>query len=106
MDIKAVHHDLLLDQSVKVERPLKKTAGAADTSKKETQKAAREFEAMFASLMLKSMRSTVGKDPLTGGGQGEEIYRSLLDQEYASIMASGDGLGLAKIIEQQLTDKK
>lgn len=106
MDVKMLPQELLLDQSVKTERPLKKTAGAADMSKKEVQKAARDFEAMFASLMLKSMRSTVGKDPLTGGGQGEEIYRSLLDQEYASIMASGDGLGLAKIMEQQLTDKK
>ena len=106
MDVKMLPQELLLDQSVKTERPLKKTAGSADMSKKEVQKAARDFEAMFASLMLKSMRSTVGKDPLTGGGQGEEIYRSLLDQEYASIMVSGDGLGLAKIIEQQLTDKK
>lgn len=106
MDIKAVPHDLLLDQTASTERPLKKTVAVADKSKAEVKKAAREFEAMFASLMLKSMRSTVGKDPLTGGGQGEEIYRSLLDQEYANIMASGDGLGLAKIIEQQMTDKK
>lgn len=106
MDIKAIPHDLLLDQTAKVERPLKNSAASADKSKAEVKKAAHDFEAMFASLMLKSMRSTVGKDPLTGGGSGEEIYRSLLDQEYASIMASGDGMGLAKVIEQQLADKK
>ena len=106
MDLKILPQELLLDQAAKTERPLKKTAGAADTSKREIQKAARDFEAVFASLMLKSMRSTVGKDPLTGGGQGEEVYRSLLDQEYASIMASGKGLGLAALIEQQMIEKK
>ena len=106
MDLKVMPQELLLDQVAKTERPLKKTSGGADTSKKEIQKAARDFEAVFASLMLKSMRSTVGKDPLTGGGQGEEVYRSLLDQEYASIMASGKGLGLAALIEQQMIEKK
>lgn len=65
-------------------------------------KVAREFEAMFVGMMLKSMRETVGKDPLTGGGRGEEIFRSMLDQEYASAIAAGGGIGLASVIEKQL----
>jgi len=54
-------------------------------------------------MMMKSMRGTVGKDKLTGGGHGEEVYRSMLDQEYAAVSVErGGGLGLAKIIEKDI----
>ena len=65
-------------------------------------KVAREFEAMFVAMMLKSMRETVGKDTLTGGGKGEETFRSLLDQEYANAAVKGGGIGLAQTIEREL----
>lgn len=65
-------------------------------------KVAREFEAMFVSMMMKSMRETVGKDTLTGGGRGEETFRSLLDQEYANAAVAGGGIGLARSIEREL----
>jgi peptidoglycan hydrolase FlgJ len=64
---------------------------------------AQEFEAMFLGMMLKSMRETVGKDNLTGGGRAEETYRSLLDQEYAAAAAKNGGIGLAQMIEKELT---
>jgi peptidoglycan hydrolase FlgJ len=53
--------------------------------------------------MLKSMRDTVGKDKLTDGGRGEETFRSLLDQEYAQAAVRGGGIGLAPMIEKELT---
>lgn len=65
-------------------------------------KVAREFEAMFVAQMLKSMRETVGKDTLTGGGRAEETFRSLLDQEYAAEAARTGSIGLAQSIERQL----
>ncbi len=82
-----------------------KAPGRADQAEKEQsarKKVAQEFEALFVGMMLKSMRATVGTDSLTGGGHGEEVYRSLLDQEYAMAAARGEGLGLARLIEQQL----
>ena len=66
-------------------------------------KVAQDFEAMFLGMMLKSMRDTVGKDKLTGGGHGEETFRSLLDQEYAQQAAKSGGIGLATIMEKELT---
>jgi len=69
-------------------------------------KAAQDFEAIFMGMMLKSMRDTVGKDKLTGGGHGEETFRSLLDQEYAQNAAKSGGVGLAKLIEKELTRKQ
>lgn len=79
-------------------------AGGVGTDKERVvaRKAAREFEALFVGMMLKSMRETVGKDMLAGKGQSDEIYRSLLDQEYAKAIAEQGGLGLAKMIEAQL----
>jgi flagellar protein FlgJ len=77
-------------------------ADSLEKRKAAVKKVSREFEALFAGMMLKSMRATVGKDSLTGGGRGEEVYRSLLDQEYAAAMVQGGGLGLGKLIEQQL----
>lgn len=70
---------------------------------KAARKVAREFEAMFVGMMLKSMRDTVGKNELTGGGKGEEIFQSMLDQEYATAIATSQGgIGLAAMIEKQL----
>ncbi|OGU10259.1 MAG: rod-binding protein [Geobacteraceae bacterium GWC2_58_44] len=65
-------------------------------------KVAREFESMFVAMMLKSMRETVGKETLTGGGRGEETFRSLLDQEYAAAATRSGGIGLAQTIEREL----
>lgn len=65
-------------------------------------KVAKEFEALFVGMMLKSMRETVGKDKLINGGHGEEIYRSLLDQEYAKSLTEHGGVGLASMLERQL----
>jgi len=76
-----------------------KQAGAEAAKAK---KVAQEFEALFVGMMLKSMRETVGKDKLTGGGHGEEIYRSLLDQEYAKTLAERGGTGLTAMLERQL----
>ncbi len=65
-------------------------------------KVAKDFEAMFVGIMVKSMRDTVGKDSMTYGGHGEEIYRSLLDQEYAKAISDNNSLGLADRIEKEL----
>src|SRR5690349_1691976 len=83
-------------------RSLKQAGQAADKEKMAARKAAKEFESLFVGMMLKSMRETVGKDMLAGKGQSEDIYRSLLDQEYAKSVADQGGLGLAKSIEKQL----
>lgn len=80
--------------------------GAAGLSEKQLQQAkkvSQDFEALFVGMMLKSMRSTVGKDKLTGGGHGDEVYLSMLDQEYAAASVKrGGGLGIAKMVEKDI----
>ncbi|MBN1306373.1 MAG: transglycosylase SLT domain-containing protein [Chitinispirillaceae bacterium] len=65
-------------------------------------KVAKEFEALFTSMMVKAMRSTVGEDSLIPRSMGEKIYTGMLDDEYAKLMGSGGALGLAGMIEQEL----
>jgi flagellar protein FlgJ len=67
-----------------------------------SKKVAKEFETLFVGMMLKSMRETVGKDKLTNGGHGEEVYRSMLDQEYAKSLTEHGGIGLTAMLERQL----
>lgn len=78
-------------------------AGLTEKQRQQAKKVSQDFEALFVGMMMKSMRETVGKDKLTGGGHGEEVYRSMLDQEYANVsVKQGRGLGIAKILEKDI----
>lgn len=65
------------------------------------QAAAQQFEAMFLQMVLKSMRDATPQDGLLDS-DASRFYTSMLDQQLAQNMASGRGLGLARLIEQQL----
>ncbi len=86
-----------------LQRQTQTTGGLSEKQRLQAKKVSQDFEAMVVAMMLKSMRETVGKDTLTGGGHGEEVYRSLLDQEYAAVSVKrGGGMGLAKMIEKDI----
>lgn len=102
MEITAIPQHALPVEDPRGKRPGKGGDGGGDTPA-QVKKVASEFEAMFVSMMLKSMRETVGKDAMTGGGRGEETFRSLLDQEYANAAVAGGGIGLARTLERELS---
>lgn len=62
--------------------------------------AAREFEGVFAQMLIKSMRDASFGDALFPGEN--QLYRDLYDQRLAKSMTEGNGLGLAKVIARQL----
>jgi flagellar protein FlgJ len=62
--------------------------------------AARQFEAMFLQMVLKSMREATPKSGLLESSAGE-LYTGMLDQQLATSMAGR--AGLAEMIERQLT---
>lgn len=68
-------------------------------------KACRDFESVFTYQLLKSMRSTIDKCDLFHGGQGEEIYESLLDQELSKTIAGGGSNSLSEFLYRQLKRK-
>lgn len=64
--------------------------------------AAQQFEQMFLQMVMKSMRDTVPQDGLMDSDQSR-FYTALLDQQMAHNLAtSGNGVGFARLIEQQL----
>lgn len=65
-------------------------------------KLSEEFEAIFLEIVLKSMRSSVEKSGFIDGGNGEEIFETMLDSEYAKSLASQRSTGLAESIQEHL----
>jgi Rod binding domain-containing protein len=78
------------------------SGAAAKDDKAALKKAATEFEALFMNQLLKVMRETVSKSSLFHGGSGEEVYNSLFDTELSNMMAKGGGIGLGKVLLDQL----
>jgi flagellar protein FlgJ len=64
--------------------------------------AAQQFEALFLQMMLKSMRDATPQDGMFDSEQ-TRMYQSLLDQQLSQVMSTKDSLGLAAVIEKQLS---
>lgn len=78
---------------------LKRQARANDpAAMRET---ARQFETLFAKMMLQSMREASGGDELFDT-QESQMYRSMFDDQLALEMTQGKGLGIADMLVQQL----
>lgn len=71
----------------------------ATTDPKKIKELSRDFEAIFMQIVLKSMRDSVQKSGFVDGGNSEDIFRSMLDGEYAKQMAKQQTSGLASSIE-------
>ncbi len=65
-------------------------------------KAAQDFEAVYISQMLTHMWSGVETNEMFGGGHAEEIYRSLLIDEYGKVIAKQGGLGLTDQVRAEM----
>ena len=63
---------------------------------------AKEFESVFVSQMLGSMFSGIKADETFGGGQGEEMFRSMMIDKYADGIVAQGGFGLAASVKAQM----
>jgi len=66
--------------------------------------AAKQFEALFLQMVLKSMRDSVPREGLFDSDQSR-MFESLLDQQLSLNMSGKGTLGLAAMIEKQLARK-
>jgi flagellar protein FlgJ len=76
--------------------------GVSPVKRAAIKKAATEFEAMFMGSMLESMSAGMKTDKMFGGGQAEQMYRSLMNQEYGKAIASRNTLGIADAVEKEM----
>jgi len=74
---------------------------AATESPQALREAAQQFESLFTSMVLKSMRAASFKDPIFGSDQ-QDLYQEMYDDQVAAEMSKGKGLGLADMLVQQL----
>jgi len=80
------------------------TAGLTPRQLQQTREAAKQFEGIFISQMMSHMFEGVGADPMFGGGQGEEMFHSLLVNEYGKQMAQGHGIGIADQLQKMMIE--
>ncbi len=64
--------------------------------------AAKDFEAMFVTEMMKPMFEGLEVDEQFGGGKGEEVFRGMMLEEYGKMMAESGQIGIADSIKAQL----
>lgn len=63
---------------------------------------AKEYESVFISQFLSSMFSGIKTDGPFGGGQGEEMFRSMMVDQYAKGLTARGGFGLAASMQAEL----
>jgi Rod binding domain-containing protein len=75
----------------------------ADVKTREQAKAvAEQFERMFITEMLQPMFAGLSTDGPFGGGQGEEVFRPMLLDQYADAIAKGGGVGVSDAVLKEI----
>ncbi|HOD35767.1 MAG TPA: rod-binding protein [Syntrophales bacterium] len=71
---------------------------------KKLKKACADFEAIFISLMFRTMRQTVPASGYFKAMPGKDVYNMMMDQKLAEDLAHrGGGLGIQELLYNQLT---
>ncbi len=61
-----------------------------------------EFESIFMTYMLKSMRSAMVEDGIMGNSHESKIMNSMFDENLALEVAHGGGIGLGDVLFERL----
>jgi len=69
--------------------------------------AAQDFESVLVTQFMEILNSTVEKSDDFSGGRGEEMFKSMMNQEFAKNIASSPqtSFGFAKQIYEQMKDR-
>lgn len=101
----------MLDTAIMSQKPamppvMASTAKASeklnDAQMKKINETAQEFEAVFISEMIKPMFEGLETDTMFGGGQAEEMFRSIMIQEYGKAIAQTGSIGIADNVKAHL----
>lgn len=105
MDITAPDTSLALMRATQAEaKHAAQKAEKPDAVKNMAQieQAAKEFEAVFLSEMMKPMFEGVKPNSMFGGGKGEEIFSGMMRQEYGKMMSDRGGIGIAEQVKAEM----
>jgi Rod binding domain-containing protein len=74
---------------------------AAATHAAKAKAAGEDFEAVFLNSMFQQMFSGIGQGPFSGGN-GANIWRSFLTDEYSKSFVKAGGIGIASEVQRAL----
>lgn len=77
-------------------------AGAVPAAGPKLEQAAREFERLLVEQMLTAMQESLDEGLFASKGAGADWYTSLFNQEVSREISSGEGLGVARTLLEQL----
>lgn len=77
------------------------TAGGTDVAG-QARAAAEAFEGFFLSQVLQSLYAGIATDGPFGGGASEQVYRSMLNTQYANSLAGSGGVGIADAVYREI----
>ena len=80
------------------------TIAPNDIRQAKLEKACSDFESIFITYMLKSMRTAVTEDGFLENSNESKIIRSMFDENLALGMSKGKGMGLGKMLFESLKD--
>lgn len=69
-----------------------------------SKEAAQDFEAFFVTHAFEDMFAGITDDPMFGGGEAENMFRSFLLQEYGKTVAKAGGIGISDMVQRQLLE--
>jgi len=72
-------------------------------SQHELQKAAQDFEAVLLNMVIKAMWKTIPESGLFEKNNSTQIYEGLMHSSLSEEMARNGGMGIAKVLYQQLS---
>lgn len=68
--------------------------------------ASQQFESLLLNFMIREMRATVPESTLFPQSMAEEIFTGMLDEQIAGEMAQNGGIGISRMIFNQLKGDK
>lgn len=79
-----------------------KAGNAQDKNMQQIEDAAKEFEAVFMTEMIKPMFEGLKTNSRFGGGKGEEVFRGFMIQEYGKLIAERGEIGIADSVKAEM----
>ncbi|MFZ5943904.1 MAG: rod-binding protein [Bacillota bacterium] len=101
MNTYSINESRLKNSESKFSEVLKKAQSSQD--KEKLINACQEFESLFIHQMISQMRAAIPEGGLLPKSQGEKIFEDMLDEQYALKMSKSGGIGLAKILYEDLS---
>ena len=69
-------------------------------------KSSEEFEAVYLSQMFNHMFSGIKSDAMFGGGHGEEMFQSMMIDDYSKQIVKHGGIGIASAVMRTMISEQ